>query len=53
MESLVEKIHVVSPDLAARGISFELVHENGKYTLINHDEPVDILEKANKIVSWM
>ncbi|MHA1687797.1 MAG: hypothetical protein ACTSUN_00415 [Promethearchaeota archaeon] len=51
MESLVKKIHVVSLDLAARGISFELGHKNGKYTLINHYELVGVLDKPGKIIS--
>ena len=44
-------IHALVPDLNARGIPIENIHE--KIKLIGYNELVDVLESSKKIISWM
>ena len=44
-------VYAMIPDLKARGINSETVHE--KVNLIQYEELVDILADTPKIVSWM
>ena len=45
------KLYVMKPDLKARGILPEHIHENIKP--IDYTELVDLLDNAGKIISWM
>lgn len=44
-------VYAMLPDLKARGINSETIHE--KVNLIDYDALVDILADTPKIVSWM
>ncbi|MFX0048647.1 MAG: DsrH/TusB family sulfur metabolism protein, partial [Candidatus Hermodarchaeota archaeon] len=44
-------IYAMIPDLKARGIALEHIHD--KVKPIEYDELIDILDKALKIISWM
>jgi len=44
-------VYAMIPDLKARGINSETVHE--KVNLIDYEELVDILADTPKIVSWI
>ena len=44
-------IYAMIPDLEARGIAQEQVHD--KVKLIGYDDLIDILDVTPKIISWM
>ena len=44
-------VYAMNPDLKARGINSEIIHE--KVKLIDYETLVDILAETPKIVSWM
>jgi len=49
--NLEVSMHALVPDLNARGIPIENIHE--KVKLIGYNELVDVLESSKKIISWM
>jgi len=44
-------LHVMIPDLQARGLSLDHLEENIQG--INYEELVELLDNAQKIISWM
>jgi len=44
-------VYAIIPDLKARGISPETIHD--KIQLINYEELVELLAETPKIVSWL
>jgi len=44
-------IYAMIPDLQARGIALEYIHDNVKP--IGYDELIDIIDVTPKIISWM
>ncbi len=56
-ESLMElinlplSIYAIIPDLKARGINLDSIHD--KVQLIDYEDLVDILAETHKIISWL
>lgn len=44
-------IYVMTPDLQARGIALENIHDNVKP--IGYDDLIDLIDVTPKIISWM
>jgi sulfur relay protein TusB/DsrH len=44
-------VYAMIPDLQARGVSLESIHD--KIKQINYDDLIDILDITPKIISWM
>ncbi|MEJ2250615.1 MAG: sulfurtransferase complex subunit TusB [Candidatus Lokiarchaeota archaeon] len=49
--NLPVQVLAMKPDLKARGIPIERIHE--KITVISYDELVDIMNNSGKLISWM
>jgi sulfur relay protein TusB/DsrH len=45
------KIYALKPDMKARGIPFNHLHD--KINAIDYDELVDVLESTQKVISWI
>lgn len=44
-------IYALKPDMKARGIAFNQLHD--KINAIDYDELVDVLESTQKVISWI
>ncbi|TFF63507.1 MAG: sulfurtransferase complex subunit TusB [Promethearchaeota archaeon] len=54
MEAVINlslKVFAMEPDLKARGIPLEQIHD--KITVISYDKLVDIMNNSEKLISWM